>query len=142
LGAKEKNGFAQVDGLDEGHIVGLKKNFWDMAHNPQKVSVPLVSEGQVHEEEVNGAWVLVAEVPRALRLASDGVTRLEYTPAHLSVREALANCLIHASYTQIGSIVVERWKQRFKISNPGGMLVSVDHTPQVPLKYPSSYPPS
>ena len=65
MGAKEKNGFAQVDGLDEGHIVGLKKNFWDMAHNPQKVSVPLVSESQVHEEEVNGAWVLVAEVPRA-----------------------------------------------------------------------------
>lgn len=52
LGVKEKNDFAVVDGLSEGNVIGLKKSFWDMAHNPQKVSCPLVSEGQVHDEVI------------------------------------------------------------------------------------------
>lgn len=64
-------------------------------------------------------------LPNPFRLASDGKTRLEYTSAHVAVREALANCIIHASYTQKGNIVVERWKDRIEMSNPGNMLVSV-----------------
>lgn len=64
-------------------------------------------------------------LPNPFRLAPDGKTRQEYTTAHIAVREALANCLIHASYTQKGNIVVERWKDRIEVSNPGSMLVSV-----------------
>jgi predicted HTH transcriptional regulator len=64
-------------------------------------------------------------LPVPFRLADDGVTRLEYTSAHVALREALANSLIHASYTQIGSIVIDRWKDKIEISNPGTMLVSV-----------------
>jgi len=64
-------------------------------------------------------------LPIPFRLAADGKTRLEYSSAHIAVREAFANCLIHASYTQKGNIVVDRWKDRIEISNPGSMLVSV-----------------
>lgn len=64
-------------------------------------------------------------LPNPFRLAADGKTRLEYTSAHIAVREALANSIIHASYTQKGNIVVERWKDRIEVSNPGNMLVSV-----------------
>lgn len=64
-------------------------------------------------------------LPNPFRLAADGKIRLEYTTAHIAVREALANCMIHASYTQKGNIVVERWKDRIEVSNPGSMLVSV-----------------
>lgn len=64
-------------------------------------------------------------LPNPFRLAADGKTRLEYTSAHIAVREALANSIIHASYAQKGNIVVERWKDRIEISNPGNMLVSV-----------------
>jgi len=68
---------------------------------------------------------LYEALPNPFRLTADGKTRLEYTSAHIAVREALANSLIHASYTQKGNIVVERWKDRIEISNPGNMLVSV-----------------
>lgn len=64
-------------------------------------------------------------LPNPFRLATDGKKRLEYTSAHIAVREALANSIIHASYTQKGNIVVERWKDRIEVSNPGNMLVSV-----------------
>lgn len=65
-------------------------------------------------------------MPMPFRLADNGITRLEYTSAHLAVREALVNALIHASYTQMGNIVIDRWQKKISISNPGCMLVSVD----------------
>lgn len=65
-------------------------------------------------------------LPKPFRITDNGVTRLEYTSAHYSVREALANAIIHASYSQRGSIVIDRWKDYIEISNPGSMLVSVN----------------
>ena len=65
-------------------------------------------------------------LPKPFRLASDGVTRLEYSPAHTAVREALANALIHAQHNSKGNIVVDSWSDRIVMSNPGSMLVSVD----------------
>lgn len=46
-------------------------------------------------------------LPKPFRLAEDGVTRLEYSPAHTAVREALANALIHALYNSMGNVVVD-----------------------------------
>ena len=66
LGIKEKNKRPVVDGLTEMEAVDLKKKFWDMAHNPQKVSDPLLEDKDVHVEEIMGkGWVLVCEIPRA-----------------------------------------------------------------------------
>ena len=304
LGIKEKNKLPVVDGLTEMEAIDLKKKFWDMAHNPQKVSDPLLEDKDAHVEEIAGkGWVLVCEVPRAsydrrpvflngrpygntykrrhegdylctdeevrqmfadanlrhgsmdarilkgysmddidldtlhsyrkaydsrhenhpwsdlsdmdflkkveawrkdretgeegftvagimmfgktqsvtdqqcmpwffpdyrehlgtveeerwsdriypdgtweanvyqyftrvfrklvqllpkpFRLAGDGMTRLEFTPAHIAVREALANALIHAQHNSMGNVVVDSWVDKIVISNPGSMLVSV-----------------
>ena len=66
LGVKEKNKQPIVDGLTEDEAIDLKKKFWDMAHNPQKVSAPLLQDKDAHVEEIAGeGWVLVCEVPRA-----------------------------------------------------------------------------
>lgn len=65
-------------------------------------------------------------MPKPFILDENGKTRIEYTTAHISVREALANALIHAAYTQNGSITVDRWKDRIEMSNPGTMLVSME----------------
>lgn len=65
-------------------------------------------------------------LPKPFRLAEDGVTRLEYSPAHTAVREALANALIHAQHNSMGNVVVDSWTDRIVMSNPGSMLVSVD----------------
>lgn len=65
-------------------------------------------------------------LPTPFRLAEDGVTRIEQTTAHTALREALANACIHASYTQIGNITIDRYPNSVVISNPGTMLVSLD----------------
>ena len=65
-------------------------------------------------------------LPKPFRLAEDGVTRLEYSPAHTAVREALANALIHAQHNSMGNVVVDSWSDKIVMSNPGSMLVSVD----------------
>ena len=65
-------------------------------------------------------------LPKPFRLADDGLTRLEFTPAHTAMREALANALIHARHNSMGNVVVDGWINRIVISNPGSMLVSID----------------
>ena len=64
-------------------------------------------------------------LPKPFHLADDGVTRMEFTPAHTAVREALANALIHAQHNSMGNVVVDSWHNKIVISNPGNMLVSV-----------------
>lgn len=48
------------------------------------------------------------------------------TTAHVALREALANSLIHAAYTVRGNIVIDRYFDRIVLSNPGTMLVSME----------------
>ena len=54
----------------------------------------------------------------------EGDMRKEETPAHVAVREALINTLIHADYTINASTVITRSKNELVFSNPGSMLVS------------------
>ena len=48
------------------------------------------------------------------------------TTAHIALREAFANTLIHAAYTVRGNIVVDRFFDHITLSNPGTMLVSME----------------
>ena len=48
------------------------------------------------------------------------------TTAHVALREAFANSLIHAAYTVRGNIVINRYFDRIVLSNPGTMLVSME----------------
>ncbi|MDO4569614.1 MAG: putative DNA binding domain-containing protein [Planctomycetia bacterium] len=46
------------------------------------------------------------------------------SPVHEPLQEALVNALIHADYRGEGGIVIERFADRFEMSNPGTLLVS------------------
>lgn len=48
------------------------------------------------------------------------------TAAHVALREAFANSLIHAAYTVRGNNVIDRYFDRIVLSNPGTMLVSME----------------
>lgn len=67
LGVKEdKNKHPVVDGLTELEAIDLKKKFWDMAHNLQKLSDPLLEDRDAYVLDLEGdGWVLVCDVPRA-----------------------------------------------------------------------------
>lgn len=63
-------------------------------------------------------------VPIPFRL--EGLTRIDETPAHESIREAICNCMIHAQWRMLEGIVIERYRDRLYFSNPGTMLVPVE----------------
>lgn len=50
--------------------------------------------------------------------------RRDDTIVHEAIREAVVNALIHADYRGQGGIVIERFPDRFELSNPGSLLVS------------------
>ncbi|MBO5703564.1 MAG: putative DNA binding domain-containing protein [Bacteroidaceae bacterium] len=54
----------------------------------------------------------------------EGDTRKDETPAHVAVREALINTLVHADYSVNASTVITRSKSELMFSNPGCLLVS------------------
>nr|WP_297975699.1 RNA-binding domain-containing protein [uncultured Bacteroides sp.] len=65
---------------------------------------------------------LQAVLPKPFRL-EDNIRRDE-TPAHVAVREALINLLIHADYSENASLMAQLYKNKIIFSNPGTMLVS------------------
>ena len=55
----------------------------------------------------------------------EGNQRRTETPAHVAVREALANALIHADYTENASLNIYKYPNKMVFSNPGIMLISI-----------------
>ena len=54
-----------------------------------------------------------------------GIDRQEESTAHVALREALANTLIHCNYAQQGNILVVGRREGITMRNPGCMLISV-----------------
>jgi ATP-dependent DNA helicase RecG len=50
--------------------------------------------------------------------------RRDDTIVHEAIREAVVNALIHADYRGQGGVIIERYPDRFELSNPGSLLVS------------------
>ena len=53
-----------------------------------------------------------------------GNIRVEETPAHVAVREALINLCVHADYSEDAALIVIHERNRFVFSNPGTLLIS------------------
>ncbi len=56
----------------------------------------------------------------------DGWRRIEDTPIHKALREALANSLMHACYHDRRGLVIKRMVDEIRFENPGGLRISVD----------------
>ncbi len=54
---------------------------------------------------------------------TDGLFRIEETPVHESVREALVNCIVNTDYFQSWSIVIEKYIDRIVFANPGSIRI-------------------
>ena len=61
-------------------------------------------------------------LPKPFKLEGD--TRVEEGPAHVAIREAFVNTLVHADYCADGNILIEQKSDRFVFSNPGNLLIS------------------
>ena len=61
-------------------------------------------------------------IPRPFRM--EGNTRMDNSPAHDALREALVNFIVHAYYSTEAALVITRWPDRIVFSNPGTLLIS------------------
>jgi ATP-dependent DNA helicase RecG len=66
---------------------------------------------------------LQAALPRPFLMKDS--TRIEDLPSSIAIREAFINALIHADYSVNASLVVEQYSNRFVLSNPGTLLISL-----------------
>jgi ATP-dependent DNA helicase RecG len=66
---------------------------------------------------------LSSNLPKPFQL-KDGL-RQDDTQAHIALREAFVNALIHTDYTAPGSIIIEHKTNNFIFSNPGTLLMSL-----------------
>ena len=69
--------------------------------------------------------------PRVEQLAKkpyihDGEARIDDTPVHKALREALTNALLHANYYDRRGLVIRRRPEKLVIENPGCLRLSVD----------------
>ena len=56
----------------------------------------------------------------------NGNTRIDDTPIHKSLREALVNTLVHADYSGKASILIIKKRGMFKFRNPGLMRIAIE----------------
>lgn len=67
---------------------------------------------------------LTADLPRPFKL--DGMLRVDDTPLHKAVREALLNTLVNADYYGRRGVVVTKSREGYTFSNPGDFRISMN----------------
>ena len=55
-----------------------------------------------------------------------GGFRIDDTPVHKAIREALANCLVNADYYGRGGVVVVKKRDMITLTNPGNFRIGID----------------
>ena len=67
---------------------------------------------------------LTADLKRPFKL--EGMERIDDTPAHKAVREAMTNMIIHADLFITGVLKVEKYDNEFLFSNPGSLKLPIE----------------
>ena len=49
----------------------------------------------------------------------DGILRIDITPMHKAIREALCNCLSNADFNESTGVVIKQYNDKIEFSNPG-----------------------
>ena len=63
---------------------------------------------------------LLLDLKKPFRLANQ--VRVDETPQHNAVREALLNCLVNADFYQGWSVVIEKYPDKIVMANPGTII--------------------
>ena len=67
---------------------------------------------------------LTSDIKRPFIL--DGLTRVDDSPIHKAVREAVTNLIIHSDYLINGILKVEKYDNCLRLSNPGNLKLPVE----------------
>jgi predicted HTH transcriptional regulator len=69
---------------------------------------------------------ITLDIKRPFKLAADGFTRIDDTPVHKALREALANCLVNAHYYGERGLVIKKWHDKIEFANPGTFRIGLE----------------
>lgn len=67
---------------------------------------------------------LTSEIRRPFKM--DGISRVDDTPVHKAIREAVVNMIIHTDYYVMGIMKIIKKDNRFEFSNPGSLKLPVE----------------
>ena len=80
--------------------------------------------GNVHDFYFRVYNKLIQDIEVPFKM--EGGTRVDDTDVHKALREALANCLVHADYYGSQGLVIIKKRDPITMANPGGFRIEVD----------------
>ncbi len=136
--------FCTVDLPDPDKLI---KEFWDIANNPKKVSVNILTDKDVFVQEINGDKIVVINVPRAQRCDrpvyldgnyinsyrrnGEGDYRCTKEEVEAMIRDASMKSLDMMVINEMDTDVfnydsVQSYRMRMKLSKPGHVWEALD----------------
>jgi len=116
LSVRERFSNLRMDYIDKTHLIG-----------DERYSDRITYDGTWENNVFNFMRMvlprLTRDLPRPFRM--EGMQRIDDTPQHKAVREALTNAIIHADFMLNGLLRVEKCNDRFVLTNPGLLKIPV-----------------
>ena len=107
----------RMDYIDKSNLVG-----------EQRYSDRLTYDGTWENNLFNFVRMVIPRLTRDLPrpFNMEGVVRKDDTPQHKAVREALTNAIIHADLMLNGILKIEKYDDRFVLTNPGLLKLPIE----------------
>ncbi len=107
----------RMDYIDKSNLIG-----------DQRYSDRITYDGRWENNLFNFIRIVIPrltrDLPRPFKM--DGVIRNDDTPQHKAVREAMTNAIIHADFMLNGLLRVEKYDNRFVLTNPGLLKLPIE----------------
>ena len=117
LPIRERFDNLRMDYVDKSNLVG-----------DQRYSDRLTYDGTWENNLFNFIRIVIPRLTRDLPrpFSMQGVIRKDDTPQHKAVREAVTNMIIHADFMLNGILRVEKYDDRFVLTNPGLLKLPIE----------------
>ena len=117
LPIRERFDNLRMDYIDKSNLVG-----------DQRYSDRLTYDGTWENNLFNFIRIVIPRLTRDLPrpFSMQGVIRKDDTPQHKAVREAVTNMIIHADFMLNGILRVEKFDDRFVLTNPGLLKLPIE----------------
>ena len=117
LPIRERFDNLRMDYIDKSNLVG-----------DQRYSDRLTYDGTWENNLFNFIRIVIPRLTRDLPrpFSMEGVIRKDDTPQHKAVREAVTNMIIHADFMLNGILRVEKFDDRFVLTNPGLLKLPIE----------------
>ena len=117
LPIRERFDNLRLDYIDKSNLVG-----------DQRYSDRLTYDGTWENNLFNFIRIVIPRLTRDLPrpFSMEGVIRKDDTPQHKAVREAVTNMIIHADFMLNGILRVEKYDDRFVLTNPGLLKLPIE----------------